>query len=48
MYEIARLIQEVVGILEIQIVFRVYHYIIFYAIYRLYIKYKSGGMGIWR
>ena len=42
MYEIARLIQEVVGILEIQIVFRVYHYLLFYVIYRVYIYYKRG------
>ncbi len=48
MYEIFQLIHEVIGILDISISFKVYHYILFYTIYRLYIKYKSGGMGIWR
>jgi hypothetical protein len=41
MYEIARLIQEAVNVLEIQIVFRVYHYIVFYFIYRIWVRYNN-------
>jgi hypothetical protein len=41
MYEIMRFFQEVHNVLNTLIAFRLYHYLLFYGIYRAYKYYKQ-------